>query len=79
MGVEVVPKKANVSYRRKKQFALLTPATKTRFEIGLNVKGQPDQGVSGHHEEECDVFASDRSGQRRGYHTRGDGLAEEVV
>ena len=43
--VEVVPKKANVSYRRKKQFALLTPATKTRFEIGLNVKGQEDQGV----------------------------------
>lgn len=37
--VEVSPKKAYVSMRRKKQFAMLTPASKTRFEIGLNMKG----------------------------------------
>lgn len=28
----------------KKQFALLTPATKTRIEIGINLKGQEPKG-----------------------------------
>ncbi len=39
--VIVTPKKASVSVIRKKQFALIKPATKTRIDLGLKLKDKP--------------------------------------
>jgi len=42
--VELSPKKAYVSLRRKKQFAIIQPSTKTRIDIGLNLKNIQPSG-----------------------------------
>lgn len=41
---EIAPKKTYVSLKRKKQFIILNPASKTRFEIGFNLKGVEPKG-----------------------------------
>jgi len=38
--VELSPKKAYVSLRRSKQFAIIQPSTATRVDVGLNLKGE---------------------------------------
>lgn len=45
--VQVSPKKTSVSYIRKRQFALIKPATKKRVDLGLKLKDIEPQGVLG--------------------------------
>jgi hypothetical protein len=42
--VELAPKKAYMSLRRSKQFALIQPSTAARLDLGLNLKGVAPSG-----------------------------------
>jgi hypothetical protein len=42
--VEIAPKKVNVSLRRRRQFALLQPTTRTRLDLGLILPDEPPGG-----------------------------------
>jgi len=39
--ITITPKKSSVSIIRKHQFVLIKPATKTRIDLGLKLKGKP--------------------------------------
>ena len=45
--VVITPKKSSVSIIRKKQFALIKPATKSRIDLGLKLKGKSAAGRLG--------------------------------
>lgn len=43
--VEISPKKSYVSLRRSKQFALIQPSTKTRVDLGIQLKAAPKKAT----------------------------------
>ena len=43
-NIEVIPKKAAVSFKCKRQFALVQPSTKTRIDLGLKFNDKAYEG-----------------------------------
>lgn len=43
--LEIAPRNSYVSLRRNVQFAMLTPATKLRFDVALKLKNQEPDGI----------------------------------
>ena len=43
-AIDIAPRKAYVSLRRAKQFAIIQPSTRTRVDLGLNMKAEPAKG-----------------------------------
>lgn len=43
-GVEVQPRQTYVSFARRRQFATIEPATKSRVDLGLRLDGVPPEG-----------------------------------
>ncbi|SFU13329.1 Predicted transport protein [Algoriphagus locisalis] len=71
--VEFAPKNSYVSVKRKKQFAILVPATKSRFEIGINLIGHPADGIL-----EIDTKSNGMCSHRVQFGTDG-GISEEMI
>ena len=68
--VEIAPKKLNVSLRRRRQFALLQPTTRTRLDLGLILpgRGAPRRDELGAVvRAEDDVGVADVRGEQRGH------------
>lgn len=75
--VEISVKKTSVAFRRSKNFAVSTPASKSRLDLGLNLKGAPATGrLTDRGKARRNVYAQGETGVSGGCGHRGEGMAE---